>query len=339
MDDGRPVDLSPRYLDALILMVGEAGSLVTKDRFHDEVWRGIPVTDEALTQCIRALRRSLGDDAARPRFIATAPKHGYRFIAPVDRIAADARAPTVAAPDPARPAWRTTMLLFGAGVLGAGAAGIVGGLLYGIAAGGRAAGTGIGGASTIIVMLWLTLAVALMGGAGVSAGIAVAMRWVSPGWRILGGALGGLLVGGLVNLVGLDAFDLLLGRSPAGITGAPEGLLLGAGVGAGAFAAARWRGSLVRATALAGLIGAAAAVAVILLGGRLMGGSLDLLARSFPDSRLAFARLFGPAGLSGGAGYVTAALEGLLFAACLNGAMQLAERRLAPAARQQPTAF
>ena len=48
-----------------------------------EVWRGIPVTDEALTQCIRTLRKQLGDDAARPRFIETVPKNGYRFVAPV----------------------------------------------------------------------------------------------------------------------------------------------------------------------------------------------------------------------------------------------------------------
>ena len=82
--DGAPLDVSARYLDALILLASEAGSLVTKDRFLDEVWRGVPVTDEALTQCIRALRRALDDDAANPRFIETVPRYGYRFIAPVE---------------------------------------------------------------------------------------------------------------------------------------------------------------------------------------------------------------------------------------------------------------
>ena len=57
-------------------MVREAGTLVTKDGFLDEVWAGVPVTDEALTQCIKSLRRALGDDAARPQFIETVPKHG-----------------------------------------------------------------------------------------------------------------------------------------------------------------------------------------------------------------------------------------------------------------------
>src|SRR5258707_8605127 len=88
----RRVELNGRYFDALTLLVSETGKLVSKDRFLDEVWRGVPVTDEALTQCIKTLRSRLGDDAANPRFIETVPKHGYRFIAPVEQ-AGDARRP------------------------------------------------------------------------------------------------------------------------------------------------------------------------------------------------------------------------------------------------------
>ncbi|HJR83107.1 MAG TPA: winged helix-turn-helix domain-containing protein, partial [Sphingomicrobium sp.] len=55
-----PVELNGRYFDALALLVREQGRLVSKDRFLDEIWRGIPVTDEALTQCIKTLRRQLG---------------------------------------------------------------------------------------------------------------------------------------------------------------------------------------------------------------------------------------------------------------------------------------
>src|ERR671912_1370790 len=93
--DGAPVELNARYLDALTLLVREAGKLVSKDRFLEEVWSGVPVTDEALTQCIKTLRRQLGDDAGNPRFIETVPKHGYRFIAPVELLdgeSADAQA-------------------------------------------------------------------------------------------------------------------------------------------------------------------------------------------------------------------------------------------------------
>src|SRR6185295_3912705 len=81
---GAAVELNARYLDALTLLVREQGKLVSKERFLEEVWRGTPVTAEALTHCIKTLRRQLGDDAASPRFIETVPKHGYRFIAAVE---------------------------------------------------------------------------------------------------------------------------------------------------------------------------------------------------------------------------------------------------------------
>ena len=126
---GEPVELNSRYFDALALLAREPGILISKDRFMAEVWRGVPVTDEALTQCVRALRRQLGDDAARPRFIETVPKHGYRFIAPVS---AQGEAP---APAPvAGSGLRRLLLLGGAGTLGGGVAGTIGGLLYGFAA-------------------------------------------------------------------------------------------------------------------------------------------------------------------------------------------------------------
>ena len=102
--NGAPVEINARYFDALALMLRDAGGLVTKERFHEEVWRGVPVTDEALTQCIRTLRRALGDDAANPRFIETVPKHGYRFVAPVASGKHGTAAPALADAPP-RPRW------------------------------------------------------------------------------------------------------------------------------------------------------------------------------------------------------------------------------------------
>src|SRR5687767_4853921 len=90
--DDVPVELNARYFDALALLVREQGKLVSKDRFLEEVWRGIAVTDEALTQCIKTIRRQLGDNAASPRFIETVPKHGYRFIASVAWVLDEVRA-------------------------------------------------------------------------------------------------------------------------------------------------------------------------------------------------------------------------------------------------------
>src|SRR6187549_330682 len=81
-----PVELSSRYFDALLLLLQHPGTLLSKERFLQEVWQGTPVTDEVLTQCIRTLRRQLGDSATKPHLIETIPKHGYRFIAAVNCV-------------------------------------------------------------------------------------------------------------------------------------------------------------------------------------------------------------------------------------------------------------
>jgi DNA-binding winged helix-turn-helix (wHTH) protein len=350
---GAPVELNARYLDALVLLVREQGRLVSKDRFLDTVWQGIPVTEEALTQCIRTLRKTLGDSVANPRYIETVPKHGYRFIAEVARdgiaVEAAAPAPVIAAAHvqdagAARDwTWRESLLLAAAGTTGAGVAGVVGGLFYGFAGASQPLAPGMGAVSMLLVMVCLAVVAAVAGGAGVSAGIAAAALLPGARWRwsVAGGALGGMLVGAAAKLLGLDAFNLLLGRSPGDITGAPEGLVLGAAVGFGLWYGARHGASpwTRRSAGAAALAGAVAGIAIPLLGGRLMGGSLELLARSFPDSRLrldAFGALFGETGFGPLAHAATGALEGALFGACIVGAMAAFAPLFAPRGTSAP---
>lgn len=317
---GARVEVNGRYFDALALLVSEAGKLVSKDRFMDEVWRGVPVTDEALTQCIRAIRRQLGDDAAQPRFIETVPKHGYRFIAPVERVE------STTGIDPRRQSrWHPLLVLGSAGTVGGAFAGLLGGLFYGFAA----SGTGIGSASVVLVLVCATMVVALAGAAGVSFGIAAAGARTPR--AVVGGAIGGLVVGAVVKLLGTDALDLLFGGAPDGVTGAAEGVMLGGAVGLGAWLA--WRltdpDSPHRGIAVAALVAGSAGMLIALLGGRMMGGSLDLLARTFPNSRLQLDQLgalVGESGFGPVTQVVTGGLEAALFGGCIVGAMLFARR-------------
>lgn len=82
---GEAVALPPRYLDLLLLLIGERHRVVEREEIHQLVWGGVAVTDGAFTQAVRTLRRALGDDDPRePRFIRTAARHGYQFVfAPV----------------------------------------------------------------------------------------------------------------------------------------------------------------------------------------------------------------------------------------------------------------
>lgn len=327
--DGAALDVSSRYFDALVLLVRNAGGLVPKDKFMDDVWRGVPVTDEALTQCIRSLRRALDDDATRPSFIETVPKHGYRFIAEV--IVVDAM-PAARLAIASKPDWRRFWALGGAGIVGGGIAGLLGGIFYGFAGGSQS----MGGASIVFVLTALTVLIALIGATGVSFGMAAAGLFnprTGPS-TILGGAAGGFLVGGVVKLLGLDAFNLLLGQSPAHITGALEGAILGGAVGLGLYLASVTSSSqsLSRRMLPAAAVGAVAGAVIPASGGQLLGGSLNALAEVLPQSQLRLDQigaLFGESGFGPISQMATGGLEGMLFAACMTCAILLAERQLA----------
>jgi DNA-binding winged helix-turn-helix (wHTH) protein len=325
-DGGEPVELNSRYFDALALLVSEQGRLVSKERFLEQVWSGVPVTDEALTQCIRTLRKQLGDDASRPRFIETVPKHGYRFIAPVEKEAA--HSPAAAERDDAS---QRHLMWALAGTAGGGLAGIVGGLFYGFAGASLPLAPGIGAISVLLVLVALTTVVALIGAAGVAFGISIA-AFLSRGIgasAIAGGAVGGLVVGAIVKLLGLDTLRLLFGHSPGDITGPLEGFVLGAAIGLGTWLASR-SPKLRYGTIGAAFIGSIAGAAIPLFGGHLMGGSLVLITAHFPGSLLRLDRigaLFGESGFGPVSQRVTGALEGALFTGCVVAAM-LHTRRL-----------
>jgi hypothetical protein len=122
--DGVPVELNARYLDALALLVNEQGRLVSKDRFLDEVWRGVPVTDEALTQCIKTLRRQLGDDAANPASSRPCPSTAIASSPGWRRRGRRAGWRACSG----QVVWRELLQLGGAGTIGGAGAGLVGGL-------------------------------------------------------------------------------------------------------------------------------------------------------------------------------------------------------------------
>lgn len=80
--DGREVPIIPRYLDLLLLLVEKRHQAVHRHEIMDTVWSDVVVSEGALTQAVRALRRALDDDSREPVFIRTVARHGYQFIHP-----------------------------------------------------------------------------------------------------------------------------------------------------------------------------------------------------------------------------------------------------------------
>src|SRR5215470_16325493 len=84
----RNVQLRPKALEVLRYLVENADRLVTKEELIKAVWPNVTVTEEVLTHCVSEVRQAIGDSGQT--IIATVPRRGYRFAAPVSRVAASA---------------------------------------------------------------------------------------------------------------------------------------------------------------------------------------------------------------------------------------------------------
>jgi adenylate cyclase len=90
----REIALRRKSFELLRYLVENPDRLVTKEELLKAIWPNAVVTDESLTQCLREVRQAIGDSTQT--VIATVPRCGYRFAAPVSRLAADARVPGTA---------------------------------------------------------------------------------------------------------------------------------------------------------------------------------------------------------------------------------------------------
>ncbi|MCU1761466.1 winged helix-turn-helix domain-containing protein [Pseudomonas sp. 14P_8.1_Bac3] len=91
MRDGHGVHVPPKELNVLRLLLGSAGTVISKDYLLDRVWPDTDAAEESLTRCIYALRKLLKDNKD---FIVTVYGQGYRFTCPVVTLALAEPAPS-----------------------------------------------------------------------------------------------------------------------------------------------------------------------------------------------------------------------------------------------------
>lgn len=338
--DGREVPLIPRYLDLLVLLVERRDVALDRREILDRVWSDVVVSDGALSQAIRTLRRTLEEDEARP-FIRTVSRHGYQWVCPVveerDEDALPARADAVP-PAPVEPRvvehaseapapLRVVGSRWASAAAGGAAAGALAGLLGGL---GMAALGGSGEPSLLGALVLVAAVVAWAGAAGVGFGLAAAEALDRPG-RLVGlvvlGAGGGAAVGLVARLVASSLLQGLFGLGPLEIGGGFEGLALGAAAGLGYGLGTRGPARVSRVVAATALACALAGGLVERAGGRLGASSLDVLVSGFPQTRVRLGLLgrpFGENDLGPRSRTALGAGEGLLFGAGL--ALGLARR-------------
>jgi TolB-like protein/DNA-binding winged helix-turn-helix (wHTH) protein len=86
---GRSLKVERMPMELLILLVAKNGQLVTRDEIAERLWqREVFVdTEHGINTAVRKIRMVLRDDPDQPRFVQTVTGKGYRFIAPITRLA------------------------------------------------------------------------------------------------------------------------------------------------------------------------------------------------------------------------------------------------------------
>ncbi|MEW6991838.1 winged helix-turn-helix domain-containing protein [Colwelliaceae bacterium 6441] len=78
--------LEPMMVELLSYFCRNIDQIISKDQLIEQVWLGRIVSDNAVSKLITKLRKAFNDDARQPKFIATFPKKGYKFIASVKQL-------------------------------------------------------------------------------------------------------------------------------------------------------------------------------------------------------------------------------------------------------------
>jgi DNA-binding winged helix-turn-helix (wHTH) protein len=86
---GLRVKLHSQPLQLLFLLLERPGELLTREDISRELWPDGTFVDyeHGVNSAMNRIREALGDKASHPRFVETLARRGYRFVAPVERIA------------------------------------------------------------------------------------------------------------------------------------------------------------------------------------------------------------------------------------------------------------
>ncbi len=79
---GEELHLRNKAFRLLRLLLENAGCLIDRGTINQTIWPDVTVSDDGITQCVRDIRRALGDD--RQAIIKTVPRRGYIFAANVN---------------------------------------------------------------------------------------------------------------------------------------------------------------------------------------------------------------------------------------------------------------
>ncbi len=86
--NGTRIKLHEQPFEVLLALLERPGELVKREELRNRLWPGDTFVDfdKGLNTAVNKVRQALSDSAADPRYIETVPRHGYRFLANVERM-------------------------------------------------------------------------------------------------------------------------------------------------------------------------------------------------------------------------------------------------------------
>src|SRR5881409_3426344 len=82
--EGQPIKLAKRPFEVLLFLIEHRDRFVSRAELLDQFWDGKDVYDDALRNCVGAIRKILDDQSDHARFIETRWGVGYRYIGPIE---------------------------------------------------------------------------------------------------------------------------------------------------------------------------------------------------------------------------------------------------------------
>jgi DNA-binding winged helix-turn-helix (wHTH) protein/TolB-like protein/Tfp pilus assembly protein PilF len=83
LKEGKPVALTPKTYNTLLVLVQNSRRMLSKEELMNALWPDSFVEEANLTQQVSMIRKALGESPSDPKYIATVPSRGYRFMAEV----------------------------------------------------------------------------------------------------------------------------------------------------------------------------------------------------------------------------------------------------------------
>jgi DNA-binding winged helix-turn-helix (wHTH) protein len=80
---GKTHKIDPKTMAVLLLLIEQAGKVVSRDEFMQSVWSTSVTVEESLTRCISELRKVFDDHPKNPKFIKTIHGKGYQLLVEV----------------------------------------------------------------------------------------------------------------------------------------------------------------------------------------------------------------------------------------------------------------